>query len=105
MGTITEQELELSWKLNRLIGDLHVEVAQLPNERTIDRWTRDELYVAMLRCKDAMLDAQKCVIRLCRLGDIDHYSRVWVDEAVKYCEEYQGLLDWAQDVLMLELTR
>ncbi len=105
MGTVSEQELDLSWKLNRLIGDLHCEVAQLPNERTINRWTRSELYVALLRCKDSMLDAQKCAIRLSRIGDIDHYSGVWIDELLNYCEEYQARLEWAEEVLMRELMQ
>jgi ABC-type transporter Mla MlaB component len=93
-------EQELSTALYRLIGDLNAEVSLLPTWRTVERWSRREVFTAVIRCKDAMVDAQKCAIRLSRLDDIDAYSASWIDEIIERCDEYQDLLSFVEDELV-----
>ena len=93
-------EQDLSATLYRLIGDLNSEVSLLPTWRTVERWSRREVFTAVIRCKDAMIEAQKTAIRLSRLDDIDAYSASWIDEIIERCEEYQGLLAFVEDELV-----
>jgi hypothetical protein len=100
MERIVEREFELSTKLNCLIGELNVEVSLLPTLRTVGTWSRREIYTAIIRCKDAMVEAQKCAIRLGRLDDIDKYSAGWIDETIERCDEYQGVLAFVEEELV-----
>jgi len=99
MNCLSTRELELSTTLNRLIGDLNCEVSLLPTRRTVDTWSHREVYTAVIRCKDAMVEAQKCAIRLSRLDEIDTVSTGWIDEIVERCDEYQGLLAFVEEEL------
>ncbi|NNN10229.1 MAG: hypothetical protein HKL85_13685 [Acidimicrobiaceae bacterium] len=99
MNCLSPRELELSTMLNRLIGDLNCEVSLLPTRRTVVTWSRREVYAAVIRCKDAMVEAQKCAIRLGRLDDIDTVSTGWIDEIIERCDEYQGLLAFVEEEL------
>lgn len=93
MTAIAQQESDLSAKLNDLLGQLGAEISQLPNERTIQSWTKTEVLHAVSRSKDALIDVLRCAVRLSLLGDIDKYSRSWIDEALKYSREDQELLE------------
>ena len=100
MNQLTSHELEISTTLNRLIGDLNCEVSLLPTRRTIDTWSRREVYTAVIRCKDAMIEAQRCAIRLSRLDDLDTVSTDWIDEILERCDEYQSLLAYVEEELV-----
>ena len=100
MNRLTTRELEISTTLNRLIGDLNCEVSLLPTQRTVGMWSRREVYTAVIRCKDAMIEAQKCAIRLSRLDGIDTVSAGWIEDIVERCNEYQGLLAFVEDKLV-----
>ena len=100
MNQLTSHELEISTTLNRLIGDLNCEVSLLPTQHTIGMWSRREVYTAVIRCKDAIIEAQKCAIRLSRLDGIDTVSAGWVEDTVECCNEYQGLLAFVEDELV-----
>lgn len=100
MERALDRELELSTTLYRLIGELNCEVALLPTWRTIDTWSRSDVYRAVVRCKDAMIDAQKCAIRLSQLGDIDVVSADWIDEIIERCDEYQGQVTFVEEQLL-----
>ena len=93
MTAIAQQESDLSAKLNDLLGQLGAEISQLPNDRTIQSWTKTEVLHAVSRSKDALIDVLRCAVRLSLLGDIDKYSRIWIDEALKYSREDQELLE------------
>jgi hypothetical protein len=47
-----------------------------------------------------MLEAQQCAIRLSRLDNIDAVSADWIEEIIKLCEEYQGLLAFVEEQLV-----
>lgn len=100
MEKIDDREFELSTKLNCLIGDLNIEVSLLPTLRTVGTWSRSEIYTAIIRCKDAMVEAQKCAIRLSRLDDIDEFSSGSIEEIIERCDEYQGLLAFVEGELV-----
>jgi hypothetical protein len=104
MKSTFSREVELSAKLNCLIGDLNCEVSLLPTIRTVDTWSRHEIYTAVIRCKDAMVEAQKLAIRLSRLSDIDATSVGWIDEVVELCDEYQGLLAFVEYELVRQAS-
>ncbi len=93
-------EQDLSATLYRLIGDLNAEVSLLPTRRTVERWSRREVFTAVIRCKDLMVEAQKRAIQLSRLDAIDVYSALWIDEIVARCDEYQDLLTFVEDELV-----
>jgi hypothetical protein len=83
-----------------LIGELDCEISLLPNKRTVASWARSDMYVTVIRCKDAMISAQKCALRLHLLDTIDAYSAGWVDEVIERCDEYQSLLAFVEEDLM-----
>ena len=93
MTAIAQQESDLSAKLNDLLGQLGAEISQLPNDRTIHSWTKTEVLHAVCRSKDALIDVLRCAVRLSLIGDIDKYSRLWIDEALKYSQQDQELLE------------
>ena len=100
MNCLPANESDLSTKLYRLTGDLNYEMTLLPTWRTVERWSRREVFTAIIRCKDAMLEAQQCAIRLSRLDNIDAVSADWIEEIIKLCEGYQGLLDFVEEQLV-----
>ncbi len=100
MEPITDLESELSTKLYRLLGELDAEVSLLPTKRTIATWARSDMYVAVIKCKDAMIDAQKCALRLRSLDTIDSFSSDWINEVMARCDEYQNLLANVEEDLM-----
>jgi hypothetical protein len=100
MNYQSTREEELSTTLYRLIGDLNAEVSLLPTRRTVERWSRGEVFKAVIRCKDLMVEAQKRAIQLSRLDAIDVYSAHWIDEIVERCDEYQDLLTFVEDELV-----
>ena len=102
MHTLSEQESHLSAKLYGLLGGVSAEMAQLPTERTIETWTSEELLHAVCRCKDALIDALRCAVRLSRLGELDSVSQSWIDEALHYSEVDQEQLFHVEDDLVKE---
>ena len=100
MSSQSTREDELSTTLYRLIGDLNAGVSLLPTRRTIERWSRREVFTAVIRCKDLMVEAQKRAIQLSRLDAIDVYSANWIDEIVARCDEYQDFLTFVEDELV-----
>jgi hypothetical protein len=100
MDCISERELELSTTLNRLIGELNAEASLLPTSRTIEYWTRRDVYDAVVKCKDAMIVAQKCAIQLGLLNNIDRVSASWIEETLEFCDEYQTQLRFVEDELV-----
>lgn len=100
MDRIPEREFELSTTLNRLIGELNAEASLLPTARTIEYWTRREVYHAVVKCKDAMIVAQKCAIQLGLLSNLDRVSAGWIDETLEFCDEYQAQLRFVEEELV-----
>src|SRR5487761_2195356 len=83
MRTDLDHQLNLAAELNRLIGDLNCEMAVLPSKNTIGTWYRIDVLYAVIRCKDALLEAQQCALRLARLGDLEQISNNFLDELVE----------------------
>lgn len=102
MNAVTEYELNLSSKLNSLLGELRAEMSQLPTARTIRDWTAGEVLHSVSRCKDSMIDALRCALRLSQLGDLDEVSQQWIVEILKYSEEDQSLLEHVEEVIVRE---
>lgn len=100
MHVVSEQELNLSAKLNALLGALAAEMSLLPTERTVGDWTTSELLHSVCRCKDALIDALRCALRLSRLGELDEYSSRWIAEVVDRVEMDQSHLDHVEDDLI-----
>lgn len=100
MNPISEHELNLSSQLYALIGDVYFEMSELPNDRTISRWTRGEVRSAIIRCKDAFIRAQHCAIRLSRLGNIDERSIAWIEELLDYADPCQSKLEYVEETLL-----
>ena len=75
MHVVSEHELNLSAKLYGLLGGLSAEISQLPTERTVRDWTEGEVLHSVCRCKDALIDALRCALRLSQLGELDELSR------------------------------
>lgn len=105
MEAVSEQELNLSTKLNALLGDLGAEMALLPTERTIERWTTSDALRSVCRCKDALIDALHCAVRLSQLGKLDEISQQWIAEVLKRTEEVQSRLDYVEGDLIRECPR
>ena len=102
MHVVSEHELNLSAKLYGLLGGLSAEITQLPTERTVRDWTEGEVLHSVCRCKDALIDALRCALRLSQLGELDEISRQWIAEVLQYSEEDQALLEHVEDVLAHE---
>ena len=100
MNSTFNHELDLSSKLYGLIGEVYYEMSQLPTERTIDRWTRGEVYAEMMRCQDVYIRAQECAIRLSRLDTIDAYSAGWIEELLSYGDRHQADLEFVEITLL-----
>ena len=99
---VSQQELKLSAKLNALLGELGAEMSQLPTERTIGQWTTNEVLLSVNRCKDALIDALRCAVRLSQLGEIDGLSEQWIREVLDCVEVDQSRLDYVEGDLVRE---
>jgi ABC-type transporter Mla MlaB component len=104
MNNTFSREVELSTNLNCLIADLNCEVSLLPTICTVGTWSPREIHTAVIQCKNAMVEAQKCAIRLSRLSDIDATSVGWIDEVIELCDEYQELLAFAEEELVRHVS-
>ena len=93
MTAIYPNESDLSAKLYRLLGQLATEISQLPNARTIETWTTTEVFHAICRAKDALIDVLRGAIKLSQLGELNEVSRLWIADALKYSEQDQELLE------------
>ncbi len=93
LKTDLNHELNLAAELNRLLGDLNCEMAVLPSKRTIETWYRTDVLYAVIRCKDALLEAQRCALRLARLGDLEQISINFLDELVELEVRYRDRLE------------
>lgn len=93
MQTDLDHQLNLAAELNRLIGDFNCEMAVLPSKNTIETWYRIDVLYAVLRCKDALLEAQHCALRLARLGDLEQISINFLDELVELEARYHDRLE------------
>ena len=51
MNCLSANESDLSSKLYRLTGDLNYEMTLLPTWRTVERWSRREVFTAIIRCR------------------------------------------------------
>ena len=99
---VSQQELKLSAKLNALLGELGAEMSQLPTERTIGQWTTNEVLHSVNRCKNALIDALRCAVRLSQLGEIDGLSEQWIREVLDCVEVDQSRLDYVEGDLVRE---
>ena len=102
MYVVSDDELNLSSKLNSLLGELRVEISQLPNARTIRDWSASEVLHSVCRSKDALIDALRCAVRLSQVGDLDEISQQWIAEILIYSEVDQSLLEHVEDELVRE---
>ena len=93
MRTDLDHQLNLAAELNRLIGDLNCEMAVLPSKNSVGTWYRLDVLYAVIRCKDALLEAQHCALRLARLGDLEQISIDFLDELVELEVRYQDRLE------------
>ena len=99
---VSEKELNHSAELYRRLGELSAEMSQLPTERSAKFFTQSEAREAVSRCKDAVIDALYSAVRLAQLEEIDETSRGWVEEALRYAQEDQAILEHAEEHLVLE---
>ena len=99
---VSEKELNLSAQLYRRLGELSAEMSQLPTERSTKFFTQSEARKVVSRCKDAMVDALYSAVRLAQLEDIDETSRGWVEEALRYAQEDQAILEHVEGHLVQE---
>ena len=97
---VSVNELNLSGNLYGLLGGLAAEMSQLPTERTVERWIATEILHQVSRCKDALIDALHCALRLSQLGNLDDRSQEWIAEILRYTEEDQSQLDHVEDTLL-----
>ena len=89
----------LASELYHLIGLVYDEVAQLPSEQSIDRWTRYDVNTALRRCMDAFIVAQSCAIRLSRLGGLDGDSTFWIDELATYEDRLRSQIEYVESIM------
>ncbi len=97
---VSVNELNLSGNLYGLLGELAAEMSQLPTERTVERWIVTEILHQVCRCKDALIDALHCALRLSQLGNLDDRSQEWIAEILRYTEQDQSQLDHVEDTLL-----
>lgn len=102
MHTVSEHELNLSSRLNCLLGEHNAEISLLPNARTIHDWTTSEVLHAVCRCKDTLIDALRCALRLSQLGDLDEVSEQWIAETLRVSDVDQSLLELVEEDLVRE---
>lgn len=98
---VSEDELNRSAELYRRLGELSAEMSQLPTERSTQFFTQSEAREAVSRCKDAVIDTLYSAIRLAQLESIDETSRGWVEEALRYAQEDQAILEHVELQLVL----
>ena len=99
---VSEKELNLSAQLYRRLGELSAEMSQLPTERSAKFFTQSEAREALIRCKDAVIDALYSAVRLAQLEDIDETSCGWVEEALRHAEEDRAILEHVEERLVQE---
>lgn len=99
---VSEKELNRSAQLYRRLGELSAEMSQLPTERSVQFFTQSEAREAVSRCKDAVIDALYSAVRLAQLENIDETSRGWVEEALRYAQEDQAILEHVEQRLVPE---
>ena len=99
---VSQDELNLSTKLNCLLGDLSAEISLLATARTIQSWTPTEILHSVCRCKDALIDALRCAVRLSQLGNLDEISEQWISEILRLSEGDQALLDHVEEDFVKE---
>jgi len=102
MHVVSEQERNLSAKLYGLLGGLAAEISQLPNERSAQYWNELDALHAVCRCKDALIDALHCALRLSQLGEVDQASQLWITEILQRSDDDQSLLFHVEDHLTKE---
>ncbi len=85
---VPARELELSTTLNRLIGEANCEATLLPTRSTARDWTKEEVHEVVIRCQQAVIATLRCAIELLALDDLDAYSRLWIREATRKCQEH-----------------
>ncbi len=93
MQSTLDQQMDLAAELNRLIGDLNCEMAVLPSKNTVGTWYRVDVLYAVIRCKDALLEAHRCAVKLARLGELEQISINFLDELVELEVRYQNRLE------------
>lgn len=99
---VSEAELNRSAQLYRRLGELSAEVSQLPTERSVTFFTQGEAREAVSHCKDALINALYSAVRLAQLEGIDETSRGWIEEALRYAEEDQAILEHVEQQLVQE---
>ncbi len=99
---VSEAELNRSAQLYRRLGELSAEMSQLPTERSVTFFTQNEAREAVSHCKDALIDALFSAVRLAQLEGIDETSRGWIEEALRYAEEDQAILEHVEQHLVQE---
>ena len=90
--SISDDELELSSRLNAAIGIINVEMSLLPTSIEIEDWPSVVLLGSIVRCQAAMVDALRCALQLSQLGGIDEYSRQFISEVLITSETNQARL-------------
>ncbi|NNN10000.1 MAG: hypothetical protein HKL85_12535 [Acidimicrobiaceae bacterium] len=90
--SISDEELELSSRLNATIGIINVEMSLLPMSIKVEDWPSAELLRSIVWCQVALIDALRCALQLSQLGGIDRYSRQFIKEFLITCETNQARL-------------
>ena len=90
--SISDQELELSSRLNAAIGIINVEMSLLPTSFEIEEWSWAERLRSIVWCQAAMIDTLRCALQLSQLSGIDGYSQRFIEEVLIACETYQARL-------------
>ena len=99
--SISDEELELSSRLNAAIGIINVEMSLLPTSVEIEDCPSAALLRSIVWCQAALVDALRCALQLSQLSGIDGYSRQFISEVLIASETNQARLAGLEEAITI----